>query len=152
MCTEKCFGPTRTAAVTRRAALVGGAAVAASAALGAPAKAGERAPAFSGKRHGLRDLTYPLTTSFPAFAPGEEAVRRTLVTIEDDGYYLQEWRIIEHIGTHVDAPGHFTVGGRLAPELEPSELIVPAVVIGTSLYRQLRWRQQDRDRLERHPE
>jgi kynurenine formamidase len=129
MCTEKCFGPTRTAAVTRRAALVGGVAVAASAALGAPAKAGERAPAFSDKRHGLRDLTYPLTTSFPAFAPGEEAVRRTLVTIEDDGYYLQEWRIIEHIGTHVDAPGHFTVGGRLAPELEPSELIVPAVVI-----------------------
>jgi kynurenine formamidase len=27
------------------------------------------------------------------------------------------------------APGHFTVGGRLAPELQPSELIVPAVVI-----------------------
>ena len=85
MCTEKCFGPTRTAAVTRRAALVGGAAVAASAALGAPAKAGERAPAFSGKRHGLRDLTYPLTTTFPAFVPGEEAVRRTVVTIENDG-------------------------------------------------------------------
>ena len=146
MCTEKCFELTQAAAaaagrapgpaarhagsgLTRRAALVGGAAVAASAALGAPAQAGERGPAFSGKRHGLGDLTYPLTTSFPAFAPGEEAVRRTLVTIEDDGYYLQEWRIIEHIGTHVDAPGHFTPGGRLAPELQPSELIVPAVVI-----------------------
>ena len=61
--------------------------------------------------------------------PGEEAVRRTVVTIENDGYYLQEWRIIEHIGTHVDAPGHFTVGGRLATELQPSELVVPAVVI-----------------------
>ena len=85
-----------------------GAAVAASAALGGPAQAGERGPAFSGGRHGLRDLTYELTTSFPTFAPGEEAVRRTLVTIENDGYYLQEWRIIEHVGTHVDAPGHFT--------------------------------------------
>jgi kynurenine formamidase len=73
-----------------------------------------------------------LTTSFPAFAPGEEAQRRTVVTIEDDGYYMQEWRIIEHIGTHVDAPGHFTPGGRLAPELELSELIVPAVVIDIS--------------------
>ena len=110
-------------------ALVGGAAVAASAALGSTAQAGERAPAFPGGRHGLRDLTYPLTTTFPAFTPGEEAVRRTVVTIEDDGYYLQEWRIIEHIGTHVDAPGHFTSGGRLAPELQPSELVVPAVVI-----------------------
>ena len=146
MCTEKCFGLTQGAAttagrasqpaardagsrVTRRAALFGGAAVAASAALGGTAQAGERAPALSGKRHGLRDLTYPLTTSFPAFVPGEEAARRTVVTIEDNGYYMQEWRIIEHIGTHVDAPGHFTPGGRLAPELQPSELIVPAVVI-----------------------
>jgi kynurenine formamidase len=132
MCTEKCFELTQKTAgsgLTRRAALVGGAAVAATAVLGGPAQAGERAGAFSGHRHGLRDLTYPLTTSFPAFSPGEEAQRRTLVTIENDGYYLQEWRIIEHIGTHVDAPGHFTVGGRLAPELRPSELIVPAVVI-----------------------
>jgi kynurenine formamidase len=70
-----------------------------------------------------------LTTSVPAFTPGEEASRRTVATIENDGYYMQEWRIIEHIGTHVDAPGHFTPGGRLAPELRLSELIVPAVVI-----------------------
>jgi kynurenine formamidase len=146
MCTEKCFGLTQQAAttagpasevaardagpsVTRRGALFGGAAVAASTVLGGTAQAGERAPALPVKRHGLRDLTYPLTTSFPAFTPGEEAVRRTVVTIENDGYYLQEWRIIEHIGTHVDAPGHFTVGGRLSPELQPSELFVPAVVI-----------------------
>jgi kynurenine formamidase len=146
MCTEKCFELTQAAAtaagraaepaarragstVTRRAALLGGAAVAASAAVGGTAQAGERAPAFSGERHGLRDLTYPLTTSFPAFTPGEEAARRTIATIESNGYYMQEWRIIEHLGTHVDAPGHFTPGGRLAPELRPSELIVPAVVI-----------------------
>jgi kynurenine formamidase len=146
MCTEKCVELTQAAAtaagraaepaarragstVTRRAALLGGAAVAASAAVGGTAQAGERAPAFSGERHGLRDLTYPLTTSFPAFTPGEEAARRTIATIESNGYYMQEWRIIEHLGTHVDAPGHFTPGGRLAPELRPSELIVPAVVI-----------------------
>jgi kynurenine formamidase len=133
MCTEKCFGPTQPGpGVTRRAALVGGAAVAATAALGGTARAGERPPAREDRRHGLVDLTYPLTTSFPAFTPGEEAQRRTVVTIEDDGYYMQEWRIIEHIGTHVDAPGHFTPGGRLAPELELSELIVPAVVIDIS--------------------
>jgi kynurenine formamidase len=117
------------ASLTRRAALLGGAAAAATAALGAaPAEASAPADAFPGRR-GPRDLTYPLTTSFPAFTPGEEAARRTVVTIENDGYYLQEWRIIEHIGTHVDAPGHFTLGGRLSPELHVSELITPAVVI-----------------------
>jgi kynurenine formamidase len=149
MCTERCFEPTRVAAatsgrasepaahagagLTRRGALLGGAAVAASAALAGTAQAGERSPAFSGgRRHGLRDLTHELTTAFPAFVPGEEAVRRTTVTIEANGYYMQEWRIIEHIGTHLDAPGHFAQGGRLAPELRPSELVVPAVVIDIS--------------------
>ena len=52
-----------------------------------------------------------------------------MATIEDDGYYMQKWHIIEHIGTHVDAPGHFIAGGRLGPELKPSELIVQAVVV-----------------------
>jgi kynurenine formamidase len=130
MCTEKCLELTRTgASVSRRAALVGGAAVAASAVMGGTASAGERGSALPRRRHGLRDLTHPLTTTFPAFVPGEEAARRTTVTIEANGYYMQEWRIIEHIGTHVDAPGHFVAGGRLAPELRPSELIAPAVVI-----------------------
>ena len=125
MCTDKCAG------VTRRAALFGATAVAATAALGnSPAQAGERPPvSISGHRRGLQDLTYPLTTTFPAFAVGEEAERETYATIEDDGYYMQQWRILEHYGTHVDAPGHFTLGGRLATELRLAELITPAVVI-----------------------
>jgi len=129
MCTDKCVR------VTRRAALFGATAVAATAALGAPAQAGaqataERSSALAGRhRRGLQDLTYPLTTTFPAFAPGEEASRETFVTIEEDGYYMQQWRILEHYGTHVDAPGHFTVGGRLSTDLALAELITPAVVI-----------------------
>jgi kynurenine formamidase len=142
--TPPCAEPRSAAApsVSRRAAILGGAVAATSAALGgtahpAPAAAAPPAaalpaaalPAAAGGRRALRDLTYPLTTSFPAFSPGEEAVRRTVAAIEPDGYYMQEWRIIEHIGTHVDAPGHFTAGGRLAPQLDLSELVVPAVVI-----------------------
>ena len=131
MCTEKCLELDRGSKVSRRAAMVGAAAVAASAALGGTAQAGERErePAFGSGRHGLRDLTHVLTTSFPPFSPGEEPARRTVATIEADGYYMQEWTLIEHIGTHVDAPGHFIAGGRLGPELRPSELIVPAVVV-----------------------
>jgi kynurenine formamidase len=62
----------------------------------------------------------------------EAPSRRTVVTIEQNGYYLQEWRLFEHTGTHVDAPGHFTPGGRLAPELRIDELITPAVVVDIS--------------------
>jgi kynurenine formamidase len=114
--------------LSRRAAIFGGAVVATSAAMGGTAQAGPPPPARSDRR-GLRDLTYPLTTSFPAYTPGEEASRRTVATIADNGYYMQEWRLIEHVGTHVDAPGHFTAGGRLAPQLRLSELIAPAVVV-----------------------
>ncbi|WIM93304.1 cyclase family protein [Actinoplanes oblitus] len=108
--------------LTRRAALFGGAGVAAAVAVGEPA------PAAAAGR-GPHDLTYPLGPAFPAFSPGEEAVRRTVTTIPADGYYMQEWRLIEHIGTHVDAPAHFTAGGRTSTELRPAELVLPAVVI-----------------------
>ena len=132
MCTEKCQGLVqRGGTVTRRAAIFGAAAVAATAAtttVAAPAEAGGRAPALRGGR-GLRDLTYPLTEDFPTFSAGEEFRRSTYVTIEDDGYYMQEWRLVEHTGTHVDAPGHFIAGGRLSTELSLAELITPAVVI-----------------------
>jgi kynurenine formamidase len=123
MCTEECLKQASRGGLTRRAALVGAAAIAASATMAEPARAS------AAHKRGLRDLTYPLTTTFPAFAPGEEASRRTFVTIEDNGYYMQEWRILEHYGTHVDAPGHFTPGGRLSTELPASELVTPAVVI-----------------------
>jgi kynurenine formamidase len=130
MCTRGHHG------VTRRAAIFGGTAVAATvaatvaaeAAFSGTAQATQPGPAL-GHGRGRRDLTYPLSENFPAFAPGEEAARRTVVRINPDGYYMQEWTIIEHIGTHVDAPGHFTEGGRLSTELQLSELITPAVVI-----------------------
>ena len=73
-----------------------------------------------GGRHGRTDLTYTLGEDFPAYAPGEEAVRRPGTTIEADGYYQQRWDIYEHIGTHVDAPAHFNPDGRYASELTPT--------------------------------
>lgn len=121
------------AGFSRRTALVGGAAAAMTAVLTGPARAGDRAPrAPSWGRRGLCDLTHPLTTGLPVFVPSDAPLRRTAVTIEQNGYYQQEWRVLEHTGTHVDAPGHFTPGGRLAPELRIDELVTPAVVIDIS--------------------
>jgi kynurenine formamidase len=116
-----CTTHQNTSGLSRRAALFGGAGLAASLALTAPAHARGRG--------GLLDLTYALGPAFPPFSPGEEATRRTVTTIEKDGYYMQEWRILEHVGTHVDAPIHFTAGGRTSTELRPAELYRPAVVI-----------------------
>jgi kynurenine formamidase len=80
----------------------------------------------------MRDLTWTFSPSFPVFVDGEEATRSTHVTIEENGYYLQRWTFYEHTATHMDAPGHFTVGGRLSPEITLDELFVPAFVVDIS--------------------
>jgi len=134
MCTEH-VGRTGRKAVTRRAAVTGGAALAVSgvAALSQPpAAATTSAAGPADARHGLVDLTHPFTTTFPVYALGEEPVRRTVTTIPDDGYYMQRWRLFEHTGTHVDAPAHFSPGGRYATELTVEELRAPAAVIDIS--------------------
>jgi kynurenine formamidase len=70
---------------------------------------------------------------FPTYGPVfASPTRTTLATVERDGFYAQEWRFVEHVGTHLDAPRHFFNGGRAAPEISPEELIVPAVVIDIS--------------------
>jgi kynurenine formamidase len=77
----------------------------------------------------LLDLTYTFSPTFPQPAP-PPIERSTAYTIQHDGFYAQKWSFWEHEGTHLDAPGHFIPGGRLVPELEPSELLfVPAEVI-----------------------
>ncbi len=126
MCTEQCLSQ---ATVSRRGALGGVAAAAAAAALTVAPPAPAFASPLGGSRKGLVSLTYPVTTTFPAFSDGEEPSRRTHVTIAEDGYYMQEWRLVEHTGTHVDAPGHFVEGGRLATDLTLDEVITPLVVV-----------------------
>jgi kynurenine formamidase len=79
----------------------------------------------------VQDLTHVFTAGFPVFT-FDPPTRRTLVTIPTGGFYSQEWTFGEHSGTHMDAPGHFVVGGRLSPEITPEELLVPIVVIDIS--------------------
>ena len=118
---ERAGGPR----VSRRGLLVGGAAAAATVGLPAPARGAPPA-----KRR-FQDLTHVLTEGFPVFTFDPPA-RETLVSIPSSGFYAQKWTLSEHSGTHMDAPGHFITGGRLAPEITPQELIIPIVVIDIS--------------------
>jgi kynurenine formamidase len=80
----------------------------------------------------LQDLTYVFSPAFP-LAAGPAPTRSTLFTIERDGFYAQRWSFWEHTATHLDVPGHFIPGGRLVPQIDPSELMfVPAAVIDIS--------------------
>ncbi len=79
---------------------------------------------------GVVDLSHTLSPSFPVFpgvfTPGE---RSTVVTVEENGFYMQRWSFDEHQGTHMDFPAHFIADG-LRVDAFPVEMLVgPAVVI-----------------------
>lgn len=80
----------------------------------------------------LVDLTHAFTTDFPVFPGGPQAERETLVSVEENGYYIQRWHFAEHTGTHMDFPGHFIADG-LRTDTYPVEMLMgPAAVIDIS--------------------
>ena len=124
-------GPKQSARrIDRRTALLGGVGAAVAVALPGQAAA-ERPSSHRDRDEHLQDLTHVFAAGFPVFT-FDSPTRRTLVTIETGGFYSQEWTFGEHSGTHMDAPGHFTIGGRLSPEITLEELLVPIVVVDIS--------------------
>jgi kynurenine formamidase len=113
--------------IDRRTALLSGVGAAAAFALPGGAVAGRPASHRRDKKR-LQDLTHVFREGFPVFT-FDPPTRETLITIPSGGFYSQEWTFGEHSGTHMDAPGHFVIGGRLSPEITPEELLVPIVVV-----------------------
>jgi kynurenine formamidase len=111
--------------ISRRAALMGAAGAVTVAAIPATGLAKNKP-----KKH-ARDLTHVFREGFPVYT-GRPPARSTLFTVQEDGFYSQQWTFGEHSGTHMDAPGHFVVDGRRAPEITLAELFVPAAVIDIS--------------------
>jgi kynurenine formamidase len=116
--------------VDRRTVLMGGAAAALAAAF--PVGALAARSNGDGRRKRFADLTHTFREGFPVFVSGEEPDRETIADYGTSGFYAQRWTFGEHSGTHMDAPGHFVPGGRLAPEITPQELLVPIVVVDIS--------------------
>jgi kynurenine formamidase len=75
----------------------------------------------------LTHVNDPATT--PGF-PGDPAFRlSTAFTVPDDGFYLQYVKEGEHTGSHWGAPCHFHTGELCADQLDPADLLRPAVVV-----------------------
>jgi kynurenine formamidase len=106
-------------------ATVPGASAPTAAAPAGPAEA--QAPAGFGGTVFLSHVNDPATT--PGF-PGDPAFRLTTAfTVPEDGYYLQYVREGEHTGSHWGAPCHFHQGELCADQLDPADLVRPAVVV-----------------------
>lgn len=76
------------------------------------------------------DLTQTLNEHTPSYGGKEgEFKYETLSRVEKDGYGSGTFFTHEHLGTHIDAPIHFCVGGKSVDKLDPNDLFLPAVVI-----------------------
>src|ERR1041385_352635 len=75
------------------------------------------------------DLTHTMSPDFPTFfgVPGIELQKQ--FDFKKDGFNLNWWRIIEHAGTHLDAPMHFSESGATVEKLPAAELVVPIAVV-----------------------
>src|SRR5690349_17074285 len=75
------------------------------------------------------DLTHTMSPEFPTFfgVPGIEIQKQ--YDFKKDGFNLNWWRIIEHAGTHLDAPIHFSENGITVELIGAGELVVPLAVI-----------------------
>jgi kynurenine formamidase len=76
----------------------------------------------------VADLTHPLTPDFPSFF-GKAFEMETQLSRDNCGFMLLRVSYAEHVGTHFDAPLHFSENGTSIDEIPLEQLICPLVVI-----------------------
>lgn len=81
-------------------------------------------------RSRIVDLSYPISDRLPAW-PGDTRTfeARTNVRAEQAGYFSRSFWMLEHFGTHLDAPIHFPPGTVSVDAIPPERLLGPAVVL-----------------------
>ena len=92
-----------------------------------------RAPDLSGIPSGrtrVLDLSYAINDKLTPW-PGDTKTFEAQVnaTVEKNGYFTRSFWMLEHFGTHMDAPLHFPPGKTSVDQIPPERLFGPAVVI-----------------------
>ena len=79
------------------------------------------------------DLSYAINDKLVRW-PGDEKVFAAEVhaSVEKDGYFTRSFWMLEHYGTHLDAPVHFPPGKTTVDQIPVKQLFGPAVVLDVS--------------------
>jgi kynurenine formamidase len=83
----------------------------------------------TGKTH-IVDLTYALNDKLVPW-PGDARWFEAQVnaTVERNGYFTRSFWMLEHYGTHLDAPIHFPPGKTTVDQIPAKQLFGPAVIL-----------------------
>lgn len=85
---------------------------------------------FFGSRVRVVDLTHGINDHLPPW-PGDTKSFEAMpnASIERDGFFTRSFWMLEHYGTHLDAPAHFAAGKMTVDQIPAEKLIGPAVVL-----------------------
>lgn len=75
------------------------------------------------------DLTHTLSADFPNFFGKPLFKVKAKTTFKKDHFNTNQLDYFEHIGTHIDAPIHFSASGKTVEKIPVEDLVVPLHVI-----------------------
>ncbi len=75
------------------------------------------------------DLTHTLRVDFPTFDGGPAFELERVKHYPADGYNVNRFAYFEHVGTHFDAPIHFSTDGATVDRIPVESLVCPLVVL-----------------------
>lgn len=78
------------------------------------------------------DLTHPFADGMPVFPGLAEPSFRPVASVSQDGYAMTELHLLNHVGTHVDAPAHQIDGGDTLDDIGLERLVTHALTIDVS--------------------
>ena len=78
------------------------------------------------------DLTHAFANGMPVFPGLPAPAFEPIANVEADGYAMTSYSMLNHIGTHVDAPAHQIAGGDTLDEIGLERLVTDAVTIDVS--------------------
>ena len=78
------------------------------------------------------DLTHPFRNGMPVFPGLPQPSFEPIAKVEEDGYAMTRYSLLNHVGTHVDAPAHQIAGGDTLDEIGLERLVTEAVTLDVS--------------------
>ena len=78
------------------------------------------------------DLSHAYHAGMPIFPGLPQPSFTPIAEVEEDGYAMTDYHLLNHIGTHVDAPAHQIFGGDTLDEIGLDRLVTDAVTIDVS--------------------
>src|SRR5213592_2925390 len=78
------------------------------------------------------DLSQPYEDGMPVFPGLPSPSFVAIAKVEEDGYAMSDYHLLNHIGTHVDAPAHQIAGGDSLDEIGLDRLVTDAVTLDVS--------------------